>query len=129
MVRIMFSEYTPVTTLPTKDLGRSLPFYQEVLGLTVESEMPGGITLNCGEGKVFLYESQFAGTNKATAMYVAVPADRFDEELAALRDKGVTFEVYELEGMSWQGDVATTEGFRTVWFSDPDGNIINIGTL
>jgi catechol 2,3-dioxygenase-like lactoylglutathione lyase family enzyme len=124
----MFADLTPVTTLPTRDMARARDFYEGTLGLTVVDENPGGVTYRCGEGKIFLYESEFAGTNKATSLFVAVPLDRFDAEVGALRDKGVTFQTYELEGMTWDGDVAVMEEFRTVWFTDPDGNILNIGS-
>ncbi len=124
----MFSDYTPVTTLPAKDMARARAFYEGVLGLAVESENPAGVTYRCGNGKLFVYESEFAGTNKATSLYVSVPVASFDAEVKALRDKGVTFEVYELEGMTWEGDVAVAEGFKSVWFIDTEGNILNIGS-
>jgi catechol 2,3-dioxygenase-like lactoylglutathione lyase family enzyme len=124
----MFSDLTPVTTLPTRDMGRAREFYERTLGLTVVDENAGGVTYRCGEGRIFLYESEFAGTNKATSLFAAVPMDRFDAEVAALRDKGVAFQTYELEGMTWDGDVAVMGEFKTVWFTDPDGNILNIGT-
>jgi hypothetical protein len=36
---------------------------------------------------------------------------------------------FEFEGTQWDGDVAVMDGMRAVWFSDPDGNILNVGTM
>jgi catechol 2,3-dioxygenase-like lactoylglutathione lyase family enzyme len=122
----MFSDLTPVTTLPTRDLARAREFYEGKLGLTAVDENPVGVTYRCGEGKIFVYESEFAGSNKATSLFVGVPRDRFDAEVDALRKVGVTFQTYDLEGMTWEGDVAVMDEYKTVWFTDPDGNILNI---
>jgi hypothetical protein len=75
-----------------------------------------------------VYRSAYAGTNKATAASFQVPADAFDAEVASLRDKGVSFQTFELEGITWDDGVATMAGARSVWFEDPDGNILNVET-
>lgn len=129
----MLSELTPMATLATADLQRSRKFYEEGLGLKVEPGMPeemaGGIAYKCGEGTIFVYESQYAGTNKATACSFHVAADKFDAEVEQLRAHGVSFMTFDLEGVEWDGDVATMGEWKTVWFADPDGNILNIGTM
>jgi catechol 2,3-dioxygenase-like lactoylglutathione lyase family enzyme len=131
----MLSSYNPVATLPTSDLSKAKAFYQDTVGLTVSREGPEGVTYNCGSGSVFLYESSYAGTNKATALSFDVPEDQFDAEVEALRGKGVEFSTFELEGMTWSDGVATGGGgdtgypeMKSVWFSDPDGNILNVST-
>jgi hypothetical protein len=44
-----------------------------------------------------------------------------------LRDKGVTFERYDdLPDTTRDGDVHVTGELRSVWFKDPDGNILNV---
>ena len=47
---------------------------------------------------MFVYESEYAGTNKATAVSFNVPMSAFDDEVAALRDKGVSFMTFEAGG-------------------------------
>lgn len=131
----MLSALTPAATLPTTDMGRAEKFYEDTLGLTKETgrEDPGGVFYKCGGGQLFVYQSQFAGTNKATAVTFMTEDDKqFDSTVDSLRKKGVHFMTFEYEGMSWDNDVATatTDGgrsMRAVWFSDPDGNIINVG--
>jgi catechol 2,3-dioxygenase-like lactoylglutathione lyase family enzyme len=128
----MIGDHTPVPTLGVKDLGRAREFYEGVLGLTPGQESPGGVSYTAGSGGLFVYESEYAGTNKATAMMMEVPGDAFDTQIADLRSKGVTFETYDLPETEWDDGVATMSmgdtSFRSVWFQDPDGNILNLGT-
>ena len=57
-----------------------------------------------------------------------VPGGQFDDEVAALRAHGLTFQTFELPGASWVDGVATSDGMKAVWFADPDGNILNLET-
>ena len=123
----MLSELTPVPTLPTADLAKARRFYEDTLGLTPQSEIMGGVMYECGSGTIFVYESTYAGTNKATAVSFNVATAEFDQEIAALRDKGVTFQTFEGEGLDWNDGVASMgDAMKAVWFTDPDGNIINV---
>jgi catechol 2,3-dioxygenase-like lactoylglutathione lyase family enzyme len=125
----MLSQYNPVATLPTKDLSAAQSFYEGTLGLTKERDDIGGVYYRCGDGHVFVYESQFAGTNQATAASFDVPAEAFQQEVDTLRQKGVDFMTFEMEGMEWNDGVASMgESAQAVWFTDPDGNILNIST-
>ena len=123
----MLSHHTPVATLPTKDLPKARSFYEDTLGLTVGRESGPGVSYKCGGGIVFLYESEYAGTNKATAVSFDVPMSAFDDEISALREKGVSFVTFDAEGLNWNDGVASMgEQMKSVWFTDPDGNIINV---
>ena len=122
----MLSDVTPVTALPTADLSRARDFYEGTLGLAQPREGMGGVVYTCGSGMIFVYESEYAGTNKATAVGFDVPLSAFDDEVGFLREKGVSFLTFELEGAEWNEGVASGEGMKAVWFTDPDGNILNI---
>jgi catechol 2,3-dioxygenase-like lactoylglutathione lyase family enzyme len=123
----MLSELTPVPTLPTADLSRARSFYEGTLGLTPQNEGMGGVAYRCGDGTVFVFESEYAGTNKATAVNFNVSMAEFDQEIGALRDKGVTFLTFEAEGLNWDDGIASMgEAMKSVWFADPDGNILNV---
>jgi catechol 2,3-dioxygenase-like lactoylglutathione lyase family enzyme len=124
----MLSQHTPVATLPTKDLPKARSFYEDTLGLTPERESVAGVSYKCGGGMVFIYQSEYAGTNKATAVSFSVTDEAFDDEIDALRKKGITCQTFEYEGMEWKDDVMVSDEMRAVWFSDPDGNVLNIGT-
>ena len=46
--------------------------------------------------------------------------------MAELKAKGVTFEHYDLPGLTREGDIHRADDFRVVWFKDPDGNILSV---
>lgn len=129
----MISAFTPIATLPSSDMGRAEKFYEDTLGLAKERDDVGGVFYRCGNGRIFVYQSQYAGTNKATAVTFETEDEKqFDSTVESLRKKGVHFMTFEYEGMEWEGDVmktTTPDGrtMRAVWFTDPDGNILNLG--
>jgi catechol 2,3-dioxygenase-like lactoylglutathione lyase family enzyme len=130
----MLSELTPMATLATSDLERSRKFYEGMLGLSEmpgsdDADMSGGVVYKCGGGAIFVYESEYAGSNEATSVTFRATEEQFDKEVDRLRHKGIDFMTFEFEGVTWDGDVADIEGARSVWFTDPDGNILNIGTM
>ena len=126
----MIGDHTPVPTLGVTEIGRAREFYEGTLGLTPGREMPGGVAYTAGSSGFFVYESEFAGTNKATSMMFEMPDDAFDTQVAELRDKGVEFQTYDMPETQWDDGVASMMdgSFRSVWFQDPDGNILNLGT-
>ena len=125
----MLGDHNPIPTLAVKDVQTARDFYEGVLGLAPVGEPPEGVVYRAGTGMFLVYPSAYAGTNKATAMSFQVPSDRFDDEVAALREKDVTFQTFEAEGLTWDDGVASMgDVFRSVWFADPDGNILNVET-
>ena len=122
----MLSNHTPIATLPTSDLTKARGFYENTLGLSVRRDDVGGVAYNCGGGTLFLYESEYAGTNKATAASFDVPLEQFDTEIGELRAKGVDFLTFDIEGLEWNDGVASMGDMKAVWFTDPDGNILNV---
>ncbi len=125
----MLSDHDPMPTLAVKDVQAARDFYEGVLGLTPMGEPPEGVVYGAGTGKFLVYPSSFAGSNKATAMSFQIPADAFDGEVAALRERGITFTTFEAEGLEWDDGVATMGGsMKSAWFADPDGNVLNVET-
>jgi len=124
----MLGEKPVAATVAITDLQRAREFYENVLGLAPVQEMPGGIVYLSGGAGMLVYESEYAGTNQATAATWAAGSD-FDAIVEDLRQKGVTFEHYDnLPDTTRDGDVHTFGGeFKGVWFKDPDGNILNVG--
>jgi catechol 2,3-dioxygenase-like lactoylglutathione lyase family enzyme len=124
---VMLSTYSPMPTLGVKDLAAARSFYEGTLGFTATREDAEGIRYGSGSGEFLVYESAFAGTNKATAVGFEVPEAEFDAEIENLRGK-VDFQTFDMEGVEWSDGVATMGGMRGVWFSDPSGNLISVGT-
>jgi catechol 2,3-dioxygenase-like lactoylglutathione lyase family enzyme len=113
-------------TLPVSDHERAKAFYGETLGFELEEDTPGGTMYKVGSSHVFVYPSQFAGTNQATAATFLV--DDLESAVAELKGKGVTFEEYDFPGLKTVDGIAELEGERGAWFKDPDGNILAVAT-
>lgn len=124
----MLSDLTATPVLAVSDLDRARAFYEDTLGLRPSREAAGGVLYAVGGGEFLVYPSAYAGTNRATALSFTVPDDAFDAEVADLRSRGVTFDTFEAEGLEWTDGVASSPGMRAVWFSDPDGNVLNLET-
>ncbi len=121
----MLSDNTAVATIPVRKLERARDFYSDKLGLVVEDERLGVITYRSGESKVFVYESEYAGGNKATAATWAV--DDIDRVVSDLGARGVRFEHYSnLDGLKAQGDLYVGDHMKVDWLKDPDGNILSL---
>jgi catechol 2,3-dioxygenase-like lactoylglutathione lyase family enzyme len=75
---------------------------------------------------MLLYESEYVGTNQATALSWEVNDPK--AVVDALKEKGVEFEHYpEMAGVTMEGDLHRIGPMIVAWFRDPDGNILAIG--
>jgi catechol-2,3-dioxygenase len=111
-------------TIAVKNLGVAKKFYEGILGLTpMGTPEPSVAGYKSGDSTVLVYESQFAGTNKATAATWVV-GDDIQALVQALKAKGVVFEHYDMPGMKQDGDIHVTGRTKAAWFKDPDGNIL-----
>jgi catechol 2,3-dioxygenase-like lactoylglutathione lyase family enzyme len=122
----MLGDRDAIANIAVKDLGVARKFYEGTLGLAqVDAEGDEALVFRSGSSKLFVYRSQFAGTNQATAVSWVVGGD-VDDIARALAAKGVRFEHYDMPGLTLEGDVHAGNGMRIAWFKDPDGNILNI---
>jgi|ERR687889_422502 catechol-2,3-dioxygenase len=112
-----------MATVAVRDLASAKKFYEGTLGLKQTAEEgEEAITYQAGSTKLLVYRSQFAGSNKATATTWLIGSD-MEKVVQGLRGKGVTFEHYQLPGLTLKGDIHEGEGMKAAWFKDPDGNI------
>jgi catechol-2,3-dioxygenase len=123
----MLSNVDAQPTLAVRDLRRARPFYETVLGLRpVGAAMPNVQCYLSGRTVLVVYESEFAGTNKATA--VTWPLGKaFAKIVTDLKSRGAPFMHYDIPGMTLEGDMHVGNGLRLAWITDPDGNIIHLG--
>jgi len=110
--------------IPASDVSRARRFYEGMIGLKVKLEYAGGVIYDCGGTEVFLYPTPNAGTSKASQAFWQV-AD-VEAEVADLKARGVTFEEYDLPGVTMKNSIATGGGARTAWFKDSEGNILAV---
>jgi catechol 2,3-dioxygenase-like lactoylglutathione lyase family enzyme len=122
----MLANQNAMATIAVKNLAAAKRFYQGTLGFSpAGDEGPGVITLQSGDSTIVVYESEFAGTNKATSATWGV-GDELDSIVRTLKAAGVAFEHYDMSDLKRDGDVYVAGGFKAAWFKDPDGNILHI---
>src|SRR5437764_12671445 len=121
------------TRLPAQDLERARAFYSEKLGLEPAEERPGGLRYRVAGGEFAIYQSGGAPSGDHTQMGFEV--EDIDAAVAALRQRGVVFEEYDIPGLTTVGGIADIEGNypskgrgeRGAWFGDSEGNMLGLG--
>jgi catechol-2,3-dioxygenase len=122
----MLSDIDATALLAVRDVEVARKFYEETLGLEPSgSDDDGMVRYTSGSTPILVYESEFAGTNKANALAWTV-GEEFESMVEELRSRGATFERYDLPGLTLEGDVHVAGDFKAVWFKDPDGNILHL---
>ena len=122
----MLGNKDAAANIAVRNLEDAKKFYEDTLGLTqVDAEGKELIVFRSGNSAINVYQSQYAGTNQATAVTWVV-GDDMEGVVRALKAKGVTFEHYDMQGMTHEGDVHIAGNMKVAWFKDPDGNILNI---
>ena len=122
----MLADRDVTTLVSVQDLAEARPFYEEALGLTKVGENPGFVQFRSGTSTLIVYESETAGTNKATT--AAWHVDDVGATVRELKAKGVSsFQQYDnLPGLERDGDIHSAGTFTIAWFKDPTGNIFEI---
>ncbi|MGQ3016637.1 VOC family protein [Phenylobacterium sp.] len=115
----------PVSFILVSDRERALTFYCHLLGLKVRSSDAYGDFLEVDGGLI-----------RVTALpdYRPHPHPVFGWQVAditavvqTLRDRGVTFTIYEGMGQDELGIWTAPDGkAKVAWFADPDGNVLSL---
>jgi len=120
----MLGSKDAVANIAVNNLQTARKFYEGTLGLkAVDAEGEELIVFKSGNSILYVYRSQYAGTNRATAVTWAV-GNELEGIVRALKAKGVTFEHYDMPGMKHEGDIHVGGDMKIAWFKDPDGNIL-----
>ena len=113
-------------TIAVEDLDRAISFYHDTLGLPVrrlEGDTGSAIADVGDSGRLLLYAS---GYRRGETTYAAFLADDVESTVRELRDRGVTFEEYDLPGLKTKNGIATIGDLKTGWFKDSEGNTLAI---
>jgi catechol 2,3-dioxygenase-like lactoylglutathione lyase family enzyme len=122
----MLGNKDAVANIAVKNLETAKKFYEETLGLTqIGAEGQEVIIFRSGSSTIYVYKSQYAGTNQATALTWVVGKD-IEGVVQELKAKGVTFEHYNMPDVTREDDIHVAGNMKVAWFKDPDGNILNI---
>jgi catechol 2,3-dioxygenase-like lactoylglutathione lyase family enzyme len=120
----MLGNKEAIATIGVKDIEAARKFYGGKLGLKQEPSTESGVLVcKSGSSQILIYQSAYAGTNKATVVTWAV-GDDVQGVVQSLRSKGISFEHYDLPETTREGDVHLSGKIKAAWFKDPDGNIL-----
>lgn len=120
------SNASPVVFVLTGNRARSLPFYRDVLGLTVLGEDSHAATLDVGN-RTPLRLTDFPGHKGSGHTVLGWHVADIRAAMAGLTAKGVTFQIYEGFGQDAAGVWASLDGgAKIAWFLDPDGNGLSL---
>lgn len=119
----MLTNMQPVATVAVSDLDKARRFYEDKVGLAPPDSVDGpALNYRCGGFLLLVYQSDYAGTNKATSVTWMVGED-IAEVVRKLGAKGIRFEHYDMPEVVREGDVHIFGPIKSAWFKDPDGNI------
>ena len=100
-------------------------WYVANLGFHINFSYAGNFFVKAPNGsmlEIIPSEGERAAENKPSSMrspgirHLAIAVDNFDEEMATLRQRNVTF----------TGEPFSTQGNRLVFFADADGNLLHL---
>ncbi len=109
----MLGDKRVATTIPVRDPAQARSFYEGALGLKLSRELAdGSIEYQCGEGtSVYTYPTQ-ENAGKSPATLASFEVDDAEAAVGEMRDKGVTFEEYDLPGLKTEGGIAELAGSK-----------------
>jgi predicted enzyme related to lactoylglutathione lyase len=115
-------------TIPVVNLERAKRFYETTLGLklipTNNGSTSGTAIFECGNGtSIELYQR---GASKSDHTIATFEVPNIDDEVNALRGKGVVFEEYDMPGIRTENGIAKQGSVKAAWFKDSEGNILCI---
>ena len=125
----MLNQAAIAAIVPVSNVETAIRFYGDTLGLRVEGrrdDLPENreAEFSAGDGALLVYESVGAGKSRHTVAGFRV--DDIDAVVGGLRERGVTFEEYDLPDLRTENGIAPVGDVRAAWCKDPDGNIIAI---
>lgn len=126
----MLNNAQAAATIAVKDLDAGKKFYTETLGLPVAIDSsPGAIFLGAGNGSMVLIYPR-PNHEPSAATIATFQVDDVEGAVASLSARGVKFENYDMGEIKTVNHVASLpDGVKAAWFTDPDGNIISIGSM
>ena len=115
-------------TLPATDLDRAKHFYEDKLGLRPKADVPvpDGVMYAVGNGGLLVYKTDAPhGENTAAGFLV----DDIVREMIELRERGITFEDFDMPNLKTVNGVADFNGQKGAWFKDSEGNYLALNQM
>ncbi len=122
----MFKEAKAFSGFSTNDMAAAKDFYGSLLGLKVKEGMEGILELHIkGSTPVIIYPKPNHETSTFTVLNF--PVTDIKKAVEELKNKGVSFESYDMENFKTDSDnIFRGGGPHIAWFKDPAGNILSV---
>jgi predicted enzyme related to lactoylglutathione lyase len=121
----MFRNTKAFSGFSVDDIAKAKKFYGQTLDLEV-TEANGLLTLHiAGGAEIIVYPKP--NHVPATFTILNFPVDDVEKTVAALKERGVRFEIYkEKDFQTDDQGIARGMGPTIAWFKDPAGNILSV---
>jgi predicted enzyme related to lactoylglutathione lyase len=110
--------------LTTSKPSEARVFFEEVLGLTFESEDQYALVFQANGTTLRIQKMPSVDPKPFTILGWHV--EDINAAVSALGSKGVKFERYDFMQPDELGVVTFENGARVAWFKDPDGNLLSL---
>ena len=122
----MFATTQAFSGFAVRDIDAAQRFYGETLGIDVETEEMGFITLKLagGDRPTLVYPKP--DHEPANYTILNFPVDDIDSAVDELAGRGVEFERYDGFEQDDKGIARDPQGPPIAWFKDPSGNILAV---
>lgn len=110
------------------DIDAARGFYRDTLGLTVNDEMMGQLSIDLpGGGWVLVYPKPDHAPATYTVLNLEVAdIDAAVDELVGLGVEILRYEGFDQDARGISRGIAANQGPDIAWFTDPAGNIISV---
>jgi catechol 2,3-dioxygenase-like lactoylglutathione lyase family enzyme len=119
----MLKERSAYSGIAVKDMEQAREFYGGTLGLATSEEYGLMWLHHAGGPDTLIHEQPEATPASYTVLNFEV--DDIDEAVDGLRERGVTFELYEEMHLD-EKRIFRQEGPFIAWFKDPSGNTLSV---
>jgi glyoxylase I family protein len=109
-----------------KDVARSVAFYTEHLGFTLEhQQLPAFASVSLGDAKILLSGSQASGSRRMPNGQEQEPGG-WNRVVLRVKDLATFIETLRKAGIHCRNHVETGPGGKQIQIDDPDGNPIEL---
>lgn len=121
------------TALYVEDMGRAAAFFREVMGLTAMLETPRLTAFDAGGAGVLLLFRRGSTAEDMVSERGTVPGHHGEGPLhmafrIAKADYDGWAERLRAHGVTMRGEMQWPKGGRSLYFEDPDGNVLELAT-
>jgi predicted enzyme related to lactoylglutathione lyase len=120
----MLSDKTIMAFVAVSDAAKARSFYEGVLGLTFKRSDPYALVFDCHGIDLRMSIIKDLKPTHYSVLSWLVPD--IQAMVAALKTKGVVFEIYDGMGQDKMGIWKTPDGSQVAWFKDPAGNVLSL---